>query len=327
MRLNLGRLRFGVALMLVVLAGTQFACTSRKTPKVIAIVNLQRHPILDAVEEGTRAELARQGFGEGDGTRYVVHNASGDMQRVASIASEVAALEPDVTIAISTPIAQAIVKRARGPVVFGALTDPLGAGVVASLDGSVPNVTGTTDALPYEEQLRLVREILPSAKRLGVIFNPGEAASQHAIKELRRVHGAIGLELVEAPANSTVEVYPVAQNLVGRVDAILISTDNTVAAGIAGAVKVAVANKIPLFACDSGSVEKGAVAAVSPGYRDIGVTTGKLAARVLRGERNIPVVPPSGGEVYLNRKAAELMGVPIPAPVRARATKSFDQIP
>jgi len=299
---------------------------SSKRLRVVAIVTLQTHPILDAVQNGIIGELKRQNYQDGRTIRLVVRNANGDMQRVASIAAEISALNPDVTVAISTPIAQAVVKASKGPVVFGALTDPVGAGVVASLDKPTSLVTGTTDALPYEEQLRLIRKIRPTSNRLGLLFNPGEAASQFALKELRRTAPTMGFELVEGAVNSTNEVYPVALDLASRVDALLISTDNTVAAGIAGAVKVAVEKKIPLFACDSGSVEKGAIAAVSAGYADIGIETGKLVSRILSGERNIPIVAPKGGEVYLNMKTAELMGVVIPESILTQATRKYDEV-
>lgn len=293
---------------------------------VIALVNLQTHPILDAVQQGVLDELKKNSLVDGEGTRLVIRNANGDMQRVAAIASEVRSQNPDVVVAISTPIAQAIVQAYDGFIVFGALTDPVGAGVLKTLDGANPNITGTTDALPYEEQLKLVRRIVPAAKRLGLLFSPGEAASQHALKEVKRVAPGLGFELIEGPVNSTNEVFPVAQNIADKVDVFLISTDNTVAAGIAGAVKVAIEQKIPLFACDSGSVEKGAIAAVSPGYYDIGIETGKLVVRVLAGDRNIPVVSPKGGDIYINRKAAEQMGVDIPQDVMSEATKVFEAI-
>jgi putative ABC transport system substrate-binding protein len=234
--------------------------------------------------------------------------------------------DPDVIVAISTPIAQAVVKKFKGKIVFGALTDPISAGVVSSLDGSDPNITGTTDAVPYEEQLKLIRRISPAAKRLGLLFNPGEAPSQYALRRIKVVAPQFGFELVEAPANSTQEVYPVALGLVGRIDALLISTDNTVAAGIAGAVKVGIQSKVPVYACDSGSVEKGAIGAISPGYYDIGLETGKLAARVLKGETKLPIVPPKSGQIYLNRKAAELMNVNIPAELMREAAKVFEEI-
>lgn len=294
--------------------------------KVIAIATLMSHPALDAVHENIVKELERQGYVEGKKVRYINKNANGQIQLTANIASELVAQNPDVIIAITTPMAQAVAKAARCPVVFAAVTDPVGAGLVKSLEQGEPNIMGTSDAWPYEDQLKLIREITPGAKRLGVLYNPGEAASQYGIKEIRKYAPGLGFEVVEGAASSTNDVYPVAQNLASRVDALFLSSDNTVIAGVAAALKVAVEHKFPLYVGDSGTVEKGGLAAVSVGYSELGTETGKLVVRVLHGEKNIPTVVASGDEVYLNTKAAELMAVTIPAAVLNNATKVYDEI-
>jgi putative ABC transport system substrate-binding protein len=161
---------------------------------------------------------------------------------------------------------------------------------------------------------------------LGVLFNPGEAASQYGIREIRKYAEPLGFTLVEASVSSTNDVFPAARNLASRVDALFLSSDNTVIAGMAGALQVARQNKLPLYVGDSGTVQKGGLAAVSVGYLALGRETGKLAARVLRGERNIPTFVAHGDEIYVNTKAAEMMGVTIPESVLQRATKVFDTI-
>lgn len=318
-------------LLMVGLVGTGvfWACRNKTSPerqRVIVVANLMSHPILDAVQQNLLEELKRQGIEDGRNAKVVVRNANGDMSVVPSIASEITGQEPDLIITITTPMSQAVKKVAKGPMVFGAVTDPVGAGLISSFDKGEEMITGTSDAVPYDEQLRLIRRVTPGVKRLGVLFNPGEAASQYAIQQLRKFAPELGFELVEGPANSTGEVYPVAQNLASKVDAILISTDNTVAAGIAAAVKVATERKIPLFACDSGSVEKGAVAAVSAGYARLGIDTAKLAVRMLNGERGIPAITAQGSEVYINKKAAQMMGVTISDDVVRNATKVYEEI-
>ncbi|MEI6514590.1 MAG: ABC transporter substrate-binding protein, partial [bacterium] len=196
--------------------------------KVIAIATLMSHPALDSVEVNLKKEIARHGLIEGVNLRYVLRNANGQVQLAASIASDLASQEPDLIIAITTPMAQAVAKVARCPVVFAAVTDPVGAGLVKSLDKGEPSVTGTCDAWPYEDQLKLIRQVTPATKKLGVLYNPGEAASQYGIKEIRRLAPGLGFELVEGSVSSTSEVYPVAQNLASRVDALFLSSDNTV---------------------------------------------------------------------------------------------------
>lgn len=313
-------------LLLVVAVVSGCTTSSDEERPTVAIANLQQHPILNAVENGVVDELAERGYKADSTANFIMRNANGDPQRVSTIASNLATQKPDVVIPISTPVAQAVVKQVDAPVVFGALTDPVGAGIMSSLDSTREKITGTTDALPYRAQLRLVRRISENARRLGMLFNPGEASSQYAIKQVRRVAPDLGFELVEGPVSSSNEVYSVAQNLANRVDVLLISTDNTVAAGIAGAVRVASEQNVPLYACDKGSVERGAISAVSPGYYRIGQKTGELAARMLQGERHLPVAQPDSGNIYLNLEAANRMGLEIPADVREEATETYDDI-
>lgn len=292
----------------------------------IAIATLMSHPALDQVQTQLVEHLRREGYVNGATARVIIRNANGQPQLAATIARELAALNPDVTVAITTPIAQAVARSASGPVVFAAVTDPVGAGLVQRVDVGAPSITGTSDAWPYRDQLRLIRAITPQARRLGVLYNPGEAASQYGIRQIRQFAAELGFEIVEGAVNSTAEVYNVAQNLAPRVDALFLSSDNTVIGGVAAAVRVAVASRKPLYVGDSGTVEKGGLAAVSVGYADLGTETGKLAVRMIRGERNIPTVVARGSEVYLNRKAAQLMGVALPDSVVARATQVYDTI-
>ena len=291
-----------------VIAAPQFEKSDPDT-KVIAFATLMLHPALDAVQESLMKELEREGMIEGENIRYVIRNAHGDVRLAASIAHVLVSQEPDVIVAVTTPMAQAVVKTARCPVVFAAVTDPVGAGLVKSVSQGEETATGTSDAWPYEDQLKLIRQISPNAKQLGVLYNPGEAASQYGIQEIRRFAPGLGFELVEGSVSSTREVHPITQDLAGRVDALFLSSDNTVIGGVAAVVKVAAEHKIPLYAGDSGTVEKGAVAAVSVSYAELGTETGRLVVRILNGEKNIPTVVAKGSDVYVNKKAAELMGV------------------
>jgi putative tryptophan/tyrosine transport system substrate-binding protein len=305
-------------------AGTGNAATPGKY--TIAIGTFMAEPSLDAVQQGLRAELTDEGFVSDKNVDYVVQNANAQQQLVATIANSLANRDPNVIVAITTPIAEAVAKVAKAPVVFAAVTDPVGAGLVASLDKGESNITGTSDAWPYRDQLQLIHEITPNVTRLGVLFNPGETASQYGIRRIREYATELGFTLVEAPVSSTNDVYAAARGLVGRVDALYLSSDNTVISGMAGALQVARQNKLPLYVGDSGSVQRGGLAAVSVGYYALGRDTGKLVARVLRGERNIPTVVEGGTEVFVNTRAAALMDVTIPQAILGRATKVFDTI-
>jgi putative ABC transport system substrate-binding protein len=317
--------RLGKVLVAVLVVGGAIAAYSlsanRGAPtRLVAIATLVPHPALDALQEAVKNELAAQGFREGEQIRYEVRNANGQMQLLSSIATELASLQPDVTVAITTPVAQTVQKTTRGPVVFSAVTDPVGAGLVASLEATSRNLTGATDAWPYEDQLKLIREITPNVRRLAVVFNPAEAASQYGMRLIRQFAPRLGLELVEGAVSNTSDVFSVTTSLIANADAVYLSSDSTAIGGVAGALRAATNAKKPLYVGDSGTVKKGGLAAVSIGYAQLGTETGKLVARVLRGEHNIPIVNPQGSEVIVNLKAAELMGVVVPPSVTARAT-------
>ena len=288
--------------------------------RTVAIITLVAHPALDLLQNNVRKELESQGFGEANGIRFEVRNASGQMQLLSTIASEIAAKNPAVTIAITTPVSQAIVKAVRGPIVFSAVTDPVGAGIVASLDSVRDDLTGVTDSWPYEEQIKLINEITPKVKRLGVIHNPAESASQFGMREIRKFGPRYGLEIIEGTVTSTSDVISVSESLAGKVDALLLSSDSTAIGGVAGALRTAVRHRIPLYVGDGGTVSQGGLAAVSNGYGRMGTQTGALAVRILRGEKNIPIVNPIGIDVFVNLEAARLMGVTVPPAVLARAT-------
>jgi len=321
------KLWLGILIILALgVAGAIYFARPHPTGRpVVAIATLMTHPSLDALEKGLRDELADEGYVEGKNIEYVVRNANGQIPLTATIANELASRNPSVIVPITTPMAQAVLKAWKGPIVFSSVTDPISAKVVPTLAGQ-PNITGASDAWPYEAQIKLIRELTPKARRIGVLFNPGESASQFGIQQIRKFAAQEGLILVEAPVSSTNDMYPAARGLVGRVDALYLSSDNTVISGMAGALKVALENKLPYYVGDSGTVEKGGLAAVSVGYYQHGRHTGQLIARTLRGERNIPVVVESGTEVFVNTKAAELMGVVIPENVLKRAAHVYIEI-
>src|SRR5690606_17741130 len=136
------------------------------------------------------------------------------------------------------------------PIVFTAVTDPLGAQLVASLDKPGANVTGLSDLSPLAEHIALMKEITPNAKKIGVVYNPGEANSVTLITKLKELAGPAGIEIVESPATKSAEVQQATRALVGKVDAIYIPTDNTVVSALEAAIAVAIESKIPLYAGD-----------------------------------------------------------------------------
>jgi putative ABC transport system substrate-binding protein len=317
----LARRTFVAALALGGAASLGWPATAQEI-KTVAVTAIVEHPALDAARNGIRDELAAAGYEEGHNLDFVFESAQGNAAIAAQIARKLVGDAPDVIVPISTPSAQAVVAATREiPVVFTAVTDPVGARLVANLERPGGNVTGMSDRSPIGLHLDLIRELAPAARRLGVIYNPGEANSVSLVALIRKEAPARGLEIVEVTAPRSADVLPAAQRLVGNVDAIYVPTDNTVVTALEAVVRVGTDNRLPVFAGDTDSVPRGAVAALGFNYYDLGRQTGKIVARVLEGANpgDIPVESVHITELYLNRAAAAAMGVTIPPEMLERA--------
>src|SRR5690606_2534201 len=217
----------------------------------------------------------------------------------------------DVIVAIATPSAQAVVAATKSiPVVYAAVTDPVAAQLVPSLDPSGTNVTGVSDALSLDKQVELIQKVVPEAKKVGMVYNPGEANSVVVVKRMRELLPKAGMTLVEASAARTVDVGAAARSLVGKVDAIYTSTDNNVVSAYESLVKVGDSAKIPLIASDTDSVKRGAIAALGVNYHDLGLQTGKIVIRILKGEKPGDIASQTSDnlELYVNQGAAKRQG-------------------
>jgi putative tryptophan/tyrosine transport system substrate-binding protein len=292
----------------------------------IGITQIAPHPALDAAVEGFKAGLAEKGF---TNITYDEQNAEGDMATASSIAQKFASEGLDLILGIATPTTQAVVKADKTtPIVFNAVTDPVGAGLVSDPEAPSANVTGVSDLITpaaMQTHLELIRQIVPGAKKVGVLYNTGESNSQFLIAEEKKTAKAMGIEIVEATASNSSEVKAAADSLVGRVDAISVLTDNTVVTAFESVVKVCEQNDIPLIAADTDSVERGAVAGYGFDYKALGVRAGYMAAEILSGTPigDIPVEYGDKLELSVNPAAAKAMGVTLPEDLTSQAVNTF----
>lgn len=289
----------------------------------VMVTAIVEHPALDAARDGVRDGLATEGFKDGDNIKFVYQSAQGQPATATQIAKQFVGDNATVIVPISTPSAQAVVSATREiPIVFTAVTDPVAAQLVSSLTKPGGNVTGISDMSPMADHVALIREITPNVKTLGVLFNPGEANSVSLVERLKEVAGPAGITVVEAAVTKSADVQAAARSLVGKVDAMYVPTDNTVVSALEAAISVADESDIPFYAGDTDSVKRGALASIGFNYYDVGVETGKVVARVLKGEKpgDIDVTFASGSDLYVNKGAAAKMGVTIPDAVLKRAS-------
>jgi len=281
-------------------------------PKSVAVTAIVEHPSLDMVRDGVRDALKAAGYEAGKNLTWQYQSAQGNTATAAQIARKFAGDAPDVIVAIATPSAQAVVAAVKTvPVVYSAVTDPVAAQLVPGMQASGTNVTGVSDALPVEQQIELIRKVVPDARRVGMVYNPGEANSVAVVKQMQELLPKFGMSLVEAAAPRTVDVGSAARSLIGKVDVIYTSTDNNVISAYESLVKVGNDARIPLIASDTESVQRGAVAAAGINYRDVGLQTGRLVVRILQGEKPGAIPSETGGkpQLFLNAGAAQRQGV------------------
>ncbi|MGB7480339.1 MAG: ABC transporter substrate-binding protein [Burkholderiaceae bacterium] len=293
-------------------------------PAAVSVLSIVEHPALDSVRDGVRDELKAEGYETGKNLKWEFQSAQGNVATAAQIARKFIGDKPDAIVAIATPVAQAVVSATKSiPVVYSAVTDPVAAKLVKSWEPAGGNVTGVSDVLPLDKQIELIKRVLPNAKRVGMVYNPGEANSVVVVEQLKKLLPAAGLTLVEAPAPRTVDVGAAAKSLVGKVDLIYTSTDNNVVSAYESMVKVATESKLPLIASDTDTVKRGAIAALGVNYYDIGRQTGKLVVRILKGEKPGAIASETSSklELFVNPGMAEKQGVKL-SPELIQAAKT-----
>jgi putative ABC transport system substrate-binding protein len=182
------------------------------------------------------------------------------------------------------------------------------------VDKSKP-ITGTTDMNPVAKQLELIKEFVPDAQNIGILYNSGEVNSVVQVDIAKEAAAEMGLNIVEGTVTNTSEVTLAASSVVGKVDAIYLPTDNTIASAVPSIMKIAGENDVPVFAAEKGQVENGAIATRGIDYFTLGKETGKIAARVLNGEdpASIPITGSQNLQLIVNKQAVQDFNLEIPA--------------
>lgn len=295
----------------------------KKTSEIIGISKIVDHPALNAVEKGIQDELNALGYT----FKYDLQNANGDPNAAKTIANKFHANKVKIAVGIATPTAQALVGTIENiPVIFSAVTDPVEAGLVKSLDKGSGNVTGVSDMTPVKEQIEFIMG-LKEIKSLGHIYTSSEKNATILAKIAEDACSKLGIKFVGTTVTKSAEVRQAAQLLAGQVDAIYISTDNTVVSALAAVVEVATEAGIPIMSADPSSAEtNGVLAAWGFDYYKMGRATGKLISEVLKGKKPDSIATrfmtdPSDTDLLVNLDVAAKLGITVPAAIKAAASK------
>lgn len=254
----------------------------------VGVIQYAPHPSLDNCFKGFKQGLEEAGLKEGTNLTIDFQNAQGDTSTSDLIAKNMVSKKYDLIMAIATPSAMSAYSAAKDtsiPVVFTAVSDPVAAGIVKSIDKPDTNCTGSSDVLPLEQQIKMIRAFLPNAKKIGILYTTSEPNSVSQLKELKSLAPKYNFEIVDVGVTSAAEVASGAQTLVSKgVDCINNFTDNNVVNNLSSLLQAANSKKIPVFGSEEEQVKNGCVASQSIDYVALGKETGKMAAKILTGE-------------------------------------------
>ncbi len=314
---------FIFAVIVLMLTGPAFSAATAKEEVFIGVSKIVAHPALDALEQGVQDGI-RQIF---PNARFDLQNANGEMSTAASIAQKFKAEKVDIAVGIATPTAQALVNAIKDqPVVFCAVTDPEGAGLVASVKKGEKGVTGTSDMTPVKEQIMLLNRIKP-LNALGHVYCSGEANAVALAAIAKQVCKDLNIKFIETTVTNSSEVKQAVQTIAGRVDGIYLSNDNTIFSALAAVTAVAMQHQIPVMSADPSSAQTNDVlAAWGFDYYKMGKATGRLTADILNGARpvDIPTVymtDPGDVDLLINLDVAQKLNLSFPDDILKTANK------
>jgi len=319
------------SVLIAVLAFSMFAACGgdtdgdkdgEKTVK-IGLIQLMEHPSLNTIRESIIEGLAEDGYVDGENIAIDYQNGQNDMSVMKTIVQKFVANECDIIIAIATPAAQAALSETSEiPIIFSAVTDPVDAGLVDSLDAPGANVTGTSDEVSAEMIMNLAKQITPEFKTIGALYSSGEDNSASVIAGLKEYAAANNLEVIESAVTNTSEVKQAAQYLADKVDVVYSPIDNTVASAMAAATEVFNGAGVPFYVSADSMVQDGGLATYGIDYTVLGKETGHMAAQVIEGQNpaSIPVKKMSDMSVYVNTDTAKALNIEIPSDILESAT-------
>ncbi len=299
---------------------------------VIGISQFAEHGSLDNCREGFLQGLAQNGFVEGQNLTIDYQNAQTDTGTASTISDKFVSDGDSLICAIATPSAMSAYNSAKNtdiPVIYTAVSDPVGAGLANEDKTSVGNLTGTSDALAVTEQLEMIRQLQPEATKIGILYTTSEANSVSTIEEYKKYAGDYGFEIVEQGISVIGDLPLAASDLAGKVDCINNLTDNTVVAGLQTVINAATEAGIPVYGSEIEQVKNGCVASMGLDYIQLGIQTGEMAAKVLKGEAkasDLPFEVIDEPSLYVNTAAAEKISMTIGDEMLEKAAETFDTI-
>ncbi len=316
-----------IAIILMAMSALFLSCTGKgagsKAVYKIGVVQLVEHVALDASYKGFVDGLKEAGFEDGKNLKIDFQNAQGEQANCQTIAQKLINDQDDLILAIATPAAQAVANLTDTiPIVVTAVTDPASAKLVKSNEAPGTNVTGTSDLTPVEQQMDLIKKLVPAVKTVGFLYCSSEQNSKFQIDLAKKACDKLGIKYVEATVSNSNEIQQVTQSLVGKVEAVYSPTDNMIAAGVPTVAGVLNAAKIPFIVGEDGMVKSGGLATYGINYYELGKQTAKMAVEILKDGKkpaDMPIQYLSTCDFSYNAETAKAIGITIPEDLVAKA--------
>lgn len=304
-------------------SGSEKSSTGEKTYKV-GVTQISDHPSLDNCRNGFIEGLKEEGYIEGENLDIDFQSAQDVPANASQIAQNFASTGKDLVCGIATPSAQALYTACYEkniPVIFNAVSDPVAAKLAVSETEAMDGITGISDALPVEDQLKLIRAVLPEAKKIGILYTTSEANSVSTLETYKKLAPQYGFEIVESGVGQKSEIPQAADIILSKVDCVSNMTDNAVVASLSVLLEKANAAKIPVFGSEEEQVKNGCIASAGLDYFNLGIQAGKMAARVLGGEKvsDIPYETLKGSKLTVNSGVAAELGITLPEEIVSKA--------
>ncbi|HGA1215825.1 TPA: tryptophan ABC transporter substrate-binding protein, partial [Streptococcus suis] len=302
--------------------------SSTSTEKVkIGVLQFVTHDSLDEIYKGIKAGLEEGGYTTTDNLEIDFMNAEGDQSQVQTMSKKLVDNGNELLIGIATPAAQGLANATTElPIIMGAVTDPVGANLVTDLKNPGGNITGVSDQTPVADTVSLIKEITPDAKTIGVLYSSNEDNSKIQVAEFKAAAEEAGYTVLEYAVASSNEIAATVEVASSKADVLFTPVDNTVASAFSTVVSVANKTKTPIFTSVEDMVEGGGIASVTLSQYDLGVATGKMAAKILDGANpaDTPVQIFNEGTVVVNQKVAKELGITLSDDVISKASKVIE---
>ncbi|HFI0453192.1 TPA: tryptophan ABC transporter substrate-binding protein [Streptococcus suis] len=293
----------------------------------IGVLQFVTHDSLDEIYKGIKAGLEEGGYSTTDNLEIDFMNAEADQSQVQTMSKKLVDNGNELLIGIATPAAQGLANATTElPIIMGAVTDPVGANLVTDLKNPGGNITGVSDQTPVADAVSLIKEITPDAKTIGVLYSSNEDNSKIQVAEFKVAAEEAGYTVLEYAVASSNELASTVEVATSKTDVLFTPVDNTVASAFSTVVSVANKTKTPIFTSVEDMVEGGGIASVTLSQYDLGVATGKMAAKILDGANpgDTPVQIFNEGTIVVNQKVAKELGISLSEDIINQASKVIE---